>query len=116
MKSRVVWLKAGDENSFFFHNYAKGRKNSNTIWKLKDEEGREANSFETLSHMGRSHFQKLFTDQGEVTLAKVIRTTQCFPHYVEEDEAEELMGEVTKEEVESIIKSMAKDKSPGPDG
>lgn len=75
-KSRVVWLKVGDENTKFFHNYARGRKISNTIWKLKDEEGREANSFETLSHKGRSHFQKLFTDQWEVMLAEVIRTIQ----------------------------------------
>eukprot|EP00253_Pinus_taeda_P023736 PITA_23736 len=34
----------------------------------------------------------------------------------EEEEAENLIREVSKEEVESIIKSMAKDKSPGPDG
>ena len=66
--------------------------------------------------MGRNHFQKLFSDQGESTLAEVIRTAQCFPRYVEVEEAESLMGEVTKEEVESIIKSMAKDKSPGLDG
>lgn len=35
---------------------------------------------------------------------------------MEKEEAESLMGEVTKEEVEIIIKSMAKDKSPGLDG
>lgn len=75
LKSRAIWLKDGDENTNFFLNYAKGRKNSNTIWKLKDEEGREANTFESLSLMGRSHFQKLFTDKGEVTLAEAIRTT-----------------------------------------
>eukprot|EP00253_Pinus_taeda_P028824 PITA_28824 len=65
--------------------------------------------------MGRNYFQKLFSEQGEITLAEVINTAQCFPRYVEEDEAEGLQGEVTIEEVESIIKSMAKDKSPGPD-
>lgn len=35
LKSRAIWLKVGDENTRFFHNYAKGRKNSNKIWKLK---------------------------------------------------------------------------------
>lgn len=35
---------------------------------------------------------------------------------MEEEEAEILIREVSKEEVESIIKSMEKDKSPGPDG
>jgi len=56
LKSRAIWLKAEDENTRFFHNYAKGRKNSNTIWKLKNEEGREANTFEELSILGRNHF------------------------------------------------------------
>lgn len=72
LKSRAIWLKAGDENIKFFHNYARGRKITNTIWKLKNEEGREANTFESLSCMGRNHFQKLFTDQGETKLAEVI--------------------------------------------
>eukprot|EP00253_Pinus_taeda_P026726 PITA_26726 len=116
LKSRAVSLKARDENTKFFHNYAKGRKNSNTIWKLKNEEGEEANTFEELSILGRNHFQNLFADQGEITIAEVIRTAQCFPRFVEEEEAESLMNEVTKEEVECFIKSMAKYKSPSSDG
>eukprot|EP00253_Pinus_taeda_P014847 PITA_14847 len=115
-KSRAIWLKAGDENTKFFHNYAKGRKNANTIWKLRDQNGREASSFEDLSRMGKAHFQNLFTAQGGITLAEIIRIAQCFPRFVEEEEAGSLMDVVTKEEVEHIIKSMAKDKSPGPDG
>eukprot|EP00253_Pinus_taeda_P006943 PITA_06943 len=107
---------AGDENTRFFPNYAKGRKNSNTIWNLKNDEGREANTFESLLNLGRNHFQNLFADQGEITIAEVIKTAQCFPWYVEEEEADSIMREVSKEEVESIIKSMAKNKSPGPDG
>eukprot|EP00253_Pinus_taeda_P009499 PITA_09499 len=38
LKSRAIWLKAGDENMRFFHNYAKGRKSANTIWNLKNGE------------------------------------------------------------------------------
>eukprot|EP00253_Pinus_taeda_P002268 PITA_02268 len=116
LKSRAIWLKAGDENTKFFHNYVKGRKNANTIWKLKDPEGREASSFEALSNMGKNHFKSLFSDPGGVSLAEIIRTAQYFPRFVEGEEAEDLFREVTKEEVESIIKSMAKDKSPSPNG
>eukprot|EP00253_Pinus_taeda_P008941 PITA_08941 len=115
-KSRAIWLKAGDENTKFFHNYAKGRKNANTIWKLRDPDGSEASSFEDLSRMGKRHFQNLFTAQGGITLAEIIRTAQSFPRFVDEEEAENLMEVVTKEEVEHVLKSMAKDKSPGPDG
>eukprot|EP00253_Pinus_taeda_P003725 PITA_03725 len=115
-KSRAIWLKAGDENTKFFHNYAKGRKNVNTIWKLKDQNEREVSAFEDLSRLGKTHFQNLFTAQGGITLAEIIRTAQCFPRFVEEEEAGSLMEVVTKEEVEHVIKSMAKDKSPSPDG
>eukprot|EP00253_Pinus_taeda_P019430 PITA_19430 len=116
LKSRAFWLKAGDENTSFFHNYAKGRKSANTIWGLKNEEGREVQTFHSLSELGQRHFQKLFANPGETTISKVIRTAQCFPKFLEEDEAKDLNGEVSKEEVEATIKSMAKEKSPGPDG
>eukprot|EP00253_Pinus_taeda_P025314 PITA_25314 len=116
LKSRAIWLKVRDENTKFFHNYAKWRRNTNTIWKLKNEEGREANTFESLSSLGQSHFQNMYADQGEITIAEVIKTAQSFPRYVEEEEADDLMSEVTKQEVESVIKSMERDKSPRPDG
>eukprot|EP00253_Pinus_taeda_P023384 PITA_23384 len=93
------------------------RLKSRAIWlKLNNEEGGEANTFEELSTLGRNRFQNLFADQGEINLTEIIRTAQCFPRYVEDEEAESLMNEVSKEEVESVIKSMEKDKSPGPDG
>eukprot|EP00253_Pinus_taeda_P004149 PITA_04149 len=60
--------------------------------------------------------KNLFTDPGEITIAEVIKTAQCFPKYVEEEEVEDHHGPVSKEEVESVIKSMAKEKSLGPDG
>eukprot|EP00253_Pinus_taeda_P019692 PITA_19692 len=116
LKSRAIWLKPGDENTSFFHNFAKGRKSVNTIWSLKNEEGREFNSFPELSSLGQRHFQEIFFDPGEATIAEVIRTKQCFPRFIEEDEAEELTIPVSKEEVEAAMKLMGKDKSPGPDG
>eukprot|EP00253_Pinus_taeda_P021761 PITA_21761 len=116
LKSRAIWLKPGDENTSFFHNYAKGRKSANTIWSLKDEAGRVVKTFTDLSGLGQRHFQRLFSDSGEATIGEVMRTTQCFPSFFEEDEAEELSVPVSKDEVEAAMKNMGKDKSPGPDG
>ena len=116
LKSRAIWLKAGDENTRFFHNYAKGRKSANTIWSLKDEEGRVVNTFSDLSSLGLRHFQKIFSDPGEDTIAEAMRIAQCFPRFIEGDEAEDISGPVSKEEVEAAMKTMGKEKSPGPDG
>jgi len=32
LKNRAIWLAEGDENTKFFQNYARHRKNTNTIW------------------------------------------------------------------------------------
>eukprot|EP00253_Pinus_taeda_P009579 PITA_09579 len=116
LKSRAIWLKSGDENTSFFHNYAKGRKSANTIWSLKDEEGRVVKNFTYLSGLGQRHFQRIFSDSGEATIAEVMRTAQCFPDFFEEGEVDELSIPVSKEEVEAAMKNMGKDKIPGPDG
>eukprot|EP00253_Pinus_taeda_P034625 PITA_34625 len=116
LKSRAIWLKAGDENTRFFHNFAKGRKSVNTIWSLKDEDGREVKSFPDLSSLGQRHFQRIFSDPGGTTIAEIIRTAQCFPRFIEEDMNDDLNVPVSKDEVEAAMKSMGKDKSPGPDG
>ena len=35
-KSRVVWLKAGDENTKYFYNYANMRQLTNFVWEVID--------------------------------------------------------------------------------
>jgi len=36
LKSRAIWLKEGDKNTKFFHNYANARRERNSIWKISD--------------------------------------------------------------------------------
>ena len=36
LKSRSLWLEAGDKNSNFFHNYSTHRRNINTICEIKN--------------------------------------------------------------------------------
>jgi hypothetical protein len=40
LRSRVVWLKCGDKNTNFFHNFSSFRRNKNHIWEISDEEVR----------------------------------------------------------------------------
>ena len=39
LKSRFVWVEAGDGNTIFFHKHASHRKEVNTIWVIVDQEG-----------------------------------------------------------------------------
>jgi hypothetical protein len=52
LKRKDLWLQSGDENTKLFQAYAKGRKMVNTIWSLKDSNGRSISSFEGLLDWG----------------------------------------------------------------
>ena len=46
LKSRAIWLEAGDKNSKFFHNYASHRRNINTICEINNRESRLVRTFD----------------------------------------------------------------------
>jgi len=40
LKSRAIWLKSGDKNTYFFHKHVEFHRKLNTIWDIKDMEGK----------------------------------------------------------------------------
>ena len=42
-------MECGYDNTKFFQAFAKGRKQQNTIWKLKNENNETTNTFEDLA-------------------------------------------------------------------
>jgi hypothetical protein len=57
LKSRAIWVACGDENTKFFHSFAKGQKMTNTIWGLDQGDGQLVNTFDGLASLGISHFK-----------------------------------------------------------
>lgn len=113
LKSRAIWLLAGDDNTKFFHNYAKGRKVSNTIWNLPLPDGGMVDTFNKLSLLGTSHFQNLYKTPPGSNLADIIQVDGHFPRFVDEDMADDINSPVTTVELEGTLKWLKKDKSPG---
>jgi hypothetical protein len=72
LKSRAIWMKSGDENTKKFQAYAKGRKCSNTIWHLKDQDGTQEHTFEGMSRIGKKYFQELYKAENKATIEEVI--------------------------------------------
>jgi hypothetical protein len=50
LKSRVVWLSEGENNTTFFHKYANYQKNLNTIWEVANQMGFMVKSFKEKSN------------------------------------------------------------------
>jgi hypothetical protein len=48
LKSRALWLQAGDKNTSFFHKQAKARQHRNTVEEIKTASGDRINSFEEI--------------------------------------------------------------------
>jgi hypothetical protein len=61
-KSRASMDKGGDNNTKFIHQYANFRKNLNTIWDIKNENGTTLSSFKEKVEVGVSYFKNLFTE------------------------------------------------------
>jgi hypothetical protein len=80
LKSHAIWLTCGDENTKFFHSYAKGRKMTNTIWGLQQGDGQVVNSFEGLATLGIAHFRDLFKAQEGTSIAEIVQVARLFPH------------------------------------
>lgn len=86
LKSHAIWLSVGDEKIILFQNYAKGRKNTNTIWEPEKSQGGVIKYFNELSTLGKHNFKSLFAVQKGGTIGEVIIVEQLFPRYANEGE------------------------------
>eukprot|EP00253_Pinus_taeda_P006494 PITA_06494 len=111
-KATISWAKARKE--------AQNEEFSKVCEELKKLESIEEDGYvsqvskDKILHLEKIKNQMLLAKEEEWKLKS--RAIWLKAGFLEEDEAEDLYFQVTKEEVESTIKSMAKEKSPRPDG
>ena len=116
LKRRAISLLCGDENTKFFHPYAKCRKAHNTIWEMCDDRGYKDSSFNELSFMEVNHFKSIFVAQQGSSIAEIIKIAGFFPHFVGQEENDSLLKEVTMFELLATLQSFQRDKIQGPNG
>lgn len=89
---------------------------SNTVWSLKDVEGREVSNFDGLANLRKNHFEILFHVPNETYTTGIITTTIIFPRFVQEEESSSIMEELSDGELKSILYNFQNDKIIGLDG
>lgn len=114
IKSRQLWLRDGDKNTSYFHKQATVRKTRNAVSTIKDSEGKNHDTHESIKAAATSHFKKLLTeDKSEEDYSSLL---QHMTSNVTQEINSKLIQEIEEEEVHSAIWSLHPDKAPGPDG
>ena len=62
LKSRSLWLQAGDKNSAFFHKHCRARLSRNHISELYYMDGEVIKGHTLLKLVAKLHFQNLFRE------------------------------------------------------
>jgi hypothetical protein len=113
LKSRNLWLKAGDRNTVFFHKQAQVRKCFNTISEIKVDRDTHTD-FDHIKKATFSHFQDLYREDKDPNQYPDL--LDIIPTILSQHMKEKLETKVTKDEVKKALFDMDPDKAPGPDG
>jgi hypothetical protein len=117
LKSRSLWIKAGDSNTSFFHKQAQSRRKKNTVTSITSSTGQQLDSFDQVKEEAFHHFNNLYQQPiEEATNADVIDMLSNIPSIVSEHENNQLVKDITEEEIIKAVWSLDPDKAPGPDG
>ena len=84
IKSRAIWIKEGDNNTKFFHNFANKIRNQNTISTIKDMNGEMVISFKEKAEAGEGFFKNLFKEPAGCNIQEILEVVNLFPRMIDE--------------------------------
>eukprot|EP00253_Pinus_taeda_P035614 PITA_35614 len=116
LKSRSLWLKAGDQNTSYFHKQYRARLSRNHIAEIKTMEGQVCKGFDQVKAAAEAHFRNLYNIGIQAEEGETNDFLSNIPQLVNDEENTVLCRPITTEEVIQVIWSMEADKAPGPDG
>jgi hypothetical protein len=71
-RSRVLWLKSGDQNTKYFHHFASDRKNRKQIWEIQTETGHEVSGQKELKEEAVNYFKNLGSQRASLVKIRLI--------------------------------------------
>ncbi|XP_010549577.1 PREDICTED: uncharacterized protein LOC104820715 [Tarenaya hassleriana] len=115
-KSRIRWLKEGDQNTRFFHRVSVARQASNAIRFLVTDAGTKVYDVPTMKQMAVDHFKQILGSCDESLVGWSIQQAKEILDY----RCPELMGCLltaipSDEDIKAEVFNLPKSKAPGPD-
>ena len=111
-KARIEWLQEGDKNTAFFFNSVKARGHGNSIAGLVNERGEHLSSFPEMFREATQYFESLFTEHSQGGSPEEVQVLSYIPILVTEDMNQQLMRDISMEELEGVVFNMKKGKAP----
>ncbi|KAK8557333.1 hypothetical protein V6N13_013607 [Hibiscus sabdariffa] len=116
-KSRIQYVKEGDQNSAYFFRYVTTRQKANMVQVLSDENGRRLESFEAISSELIKHFQNSFgVVDPNVTAISDSLLKEILGVELSTEMADSLISPITRKEIKDVLFAMNGNKAHGPDG
>lgn len=116
LKSRVIWISHGDNNTKKLLKFSNQRRVTNAIWDLKDSCGNVVSSQRNLERAVVSYFSDLFKSNGSNNIMAQLKVFHNYPIFFSLEEGLKIGEPVSLKEIEEILKKIANSKSLGPDG
>lgn len=110
-RSKQFWLREGDQNTKFFHNFALALRKMNLLQQIKDSAGAWCETLEEIQVVIEDYFSTIF----KASSVNEILTEREEVKQVSEYDNMGLISDITEEEVKFAVFSMHLEKSPGSD-
>ncbi|XP_026458826.1 uncharacterized protein LOC113359402 [Papaver somniferum] len=115
-KYKVKWMESGDSNVKFFYNSIRERKSRNNILILHARSGEKLEDDKLIDRECVDFYEYLFNPkESEVNTSDIFGSLQ-FENLLQQEDCEQLMVPVTRDEVVWALSSIHFSKSPIPDG
>jgi hypothetical protein len=107
------WLKNGDRNTKYFHQFASDRRKTSRICRLVKEDGEVVTNATGIHSLVTGYYRSLFTSHAGDRYEELL---QHIPTKVTEQMNGDLLRYYSDEEIKYALDSMGGLKAPGPDG
>ncbi|KAL0434224.1 UNVERIFIED_CONTAM: hypothetical protein Slati_2756700, partial [Sesamum latifolium] len=115
-RAKLQWLKGGDQRTRIFFRKVAMRRASKRVFQITDGEGRVRTKQHEIIDEFVGYFQRLLGDERWNMYMDIRYLHPWAWHIIIEEEANQLVAPVTKEEVKYALFDIEEDKLLGPDG